>query len=111
LADEIFPRKNDVDIRLPRYPPDIPFVKDEVIEKVTPIVEVRPVVEEPVVEIPKKVIPEEIDLIEDEKLIVEEIPEPIKVPVREPEIVEDEGRSDDRDCIIIANGKVSQLYT
>jgi hypothetical protein len=100
-----------VDIRLPRYPPDIPFVKDEVIEKVTPIVEVRPVVEEPVVEIPKKVIPEEIDLIEDEKLIVEEIPEPIKVPVREPEIVEDEGRSDDRDCIIIANGKVSQLYT
>jgi hypothetical protein len=36
---------------------------------------------------------------------------PVAVPVREPEIVEDEGRSGDRDCIRVANGKVLQLYT
>jgi len=119
LADEVFPRKkNNVDIRLP---PDIPRVRDEVIEEVTVTsieyerierdilvedVEVRPVVKEEI-PVPKKVIPEKIDLIEDEKLIKEKIrPEPTKVPVIKPEIVEDKGRPGDRDCIKVATKKV-----
>jgi len=117
LADGIFPRKVDVDIR---PPPDVLLVEEVVEKDIIPVErikeevvedEVKPVVKDEIV-VPEKIIPEKIDLIEDEEIIKEELKlEPVEVPDKElikREIVEDKGRSDD--CISRNRKSIVTIY-